>query len=230
MNCVGGGGNEEIKTTQKTDLSSWQIFYRYVFKNLNVWYVALMETFVYVVRFGLVSWIPIYLLNTKGFTKEQMSVAFFLFESAAMPSVLFAGYISDKFFKGLRMPLAIGATVIIFFMIIGYFVSNNLYLVIFFVAMAGCLIYVPQFLIGVQSVEIVPSFAVGSAVGLTGFMSYVVGASLGTKAIGWAVDYYKSWNAGLIMLLSACVLCIFFSILCHFSAKKLQKNKGVGYV
>ncbi|BEK50315.1 MFS transporter [Campylobacter coli] len=50
-------------------------------------------------------------------------------------------------------------------------------------------------------------------------MSYVVGASLGTKAIGWAVDYYGSWNAGLIMLLSACILC---SILCHFGAKKKE--------
>ncbi|HEH6122182.1 TPA: hypothetical protein SHR31_000781 [Campylobacter jejuni] len=71
--------------------------------------------------------------------------------------------------------------------------------------------------------EVVPAFAVGSCVGLRGFMSYVVGASLGTKAIGWTVDYYGSWNAGLIMLLSACILCILCilcSTLCHFSAKK----------
>ncbi|EHU8851499.1 hypothetical protein KZS10_001290 [Campylobacter coli] len=65
-------------------------------------------------------------------------------------------------------------------------------------------------------------------------MSYVVGASLGTKAIGWAVDYYGSWNvgwavdyygswnAGLIMFLSACILCILCSILCHFGAKKKE--------
>ncbi|XAU16696.1 hypothetical protein WHQ16_01685 [Campylobacter jejuni] len=118
------------------------------------------------------------------------------------------------------MPPAIGAMVIIFFMIIGYFTSNNLYMVIFFAAMAGCLVYIPQFLASVQTMEVVPAFAVGSCVGLRGFMSYVVGASLGTKAIGWAVDYYGSWNAGLIMLLSACILCILCSTLCHFSAKK----------
>lgn len=33
------------------------------------------------------------------------------------------------------MPPAIGAMVIIFFMIIGYFTSNNLYMVTFFAAM-----------------------------------------------------------------------------------------------
>lgn len=48
--------------------------------------------------------------------------------------------------------------------------------------MAGCLIYIPQFLASVQTMEVVPAFAVGSCVGLRGFMSYVVGTSLGTKA------------------------------------------------
>lgn len=93
------------------------------------------------VRFGLISWLPIYLLETKGFNKEQMGIAFWLFEWAAIPSTLLAGYISDKIFKGYRMPPAIGAMVIIFFMIIGYFTSNNLYMVTFFAAMAGCLVY-----------------------------------------------------------------------------------------
>ncbi|EAK9928355.1 MFS transporter [Campylobacter jejuni] len=68
--------------------------------------------------------------------------------------------------------------------------------------------------------EVIPTFAAGSCVELRDFMSYVVGASLGTKAIGWAVDYYGSWNADLIMLLSACILYILCSTLCHFSAKK----------
>ncbi|EOF4772328.1 hypothetical protein ACKX3E_000907 [Campylobacter jejuni] len=124
-----------------------------------------MDTFVYMVRFGLISWLPIYLLETKGFNKEQIGIAFWLFEWAAIPSTLLAGYISDKIFKGYRMPPAIGAMVIIFF-----------------AAMAGCLVYIPQFLASMQTMEVVPAFAVGSCVGLHGFMSYVVGASLGTKA------------------------------------------------
>ncbi|WP_265324590.1 MFS transporter [Campylobacter coli] len=222
INEMRGIKTEEIKAVETPNLSSFEIFYRYVLKNKNAWYVAWMDTFVYMVRFGLISWLPIYLLETKGFNKEQMGIAFWLFEWAAIPSTLLAGYISDKIFKGYRMPPAIGAMVIIFFMIIGYFTSNNLYMVIFFAAMAGCLVYIPQFLASVQTMEVVPAFAVGSCVGLRGFMSYVVGASLGTKAIGWAVDYYGSWNAGLIMLLSACILCILCSILCHFGAKKKE--------
>lgn len=220
LNLMRGIKDEEVKAVQSPNLSSFQIFYQYVLKNKNAWYVAWMDTFVYMVRFGLISWLPIYLTDAKNFTKDQMGVAFLFFEWAAIPSTLLAGYISDKFFKGYRMPPAIAAMVIIFFMIIGYFTSNNLHLVIFFAAMADCLVYIPQFLASVQTMEVVPAFAVGSCVGLRGFMSYVVGASLGTKAIGWAVDYFNSWNAGLIMLLSACVLCMLCSTLCHFSAKK----------
>ncbi|HHS6756814.1 TPA: MFS transporter [Campylobacter jejuni] len=181
INEMRGIKTEEIKAVETPNLSSFEIFYRYVLKNKNAWYVAWMDTFVYMVRFGFISWLPIYLLETKGFNKEQMDIAFWLFEWAAIPSTLLAGYISDKIFKGYRMPPAIGAMVIIFFMIIGYFTSNNLYMIIFFAAMAGCLVYIPQFLASVQTMEVVPAFTVGSYVELRGFMSYVVGASLGTK-------------------------------------------------
>ena len=44
---------------------------------------------------------PIYLLQVKGFSKAEMSVAFLFFEWAAIPSTILAGYISDKFFKRL---------------------------------------------------------------------------------------------------------------------------------
>ncbi|MBB7843388.1 MFS transporter, partial [Escherichia coli] len=67
--------------------------------------------------------------------------------------------------------------------------SESLFMVTIFAAIVGCLIYVPQFLASVQTMEIVPSFAVGSAVGLRGFMSYIFGASLGTSLFGIMVDH-----------------------------------------
>lgn len=213
------GYEEDIKNSASTtDLSSKEIFVRYVLKNPNAWYVAWMDTFVYMIRFGLINWLPIYLLSVKGFSKEQMHTAFLFFEWAAIPSTMLAGIISDRLFKGYRMPPAILAVCIIFFMIIGYFTSDNIYYTIFFAAAAGCLVYVPQFLASVQTMEVVPAFAVGSCVGLRGFMSYVVGASLGTMLLGAMVDAF-GWNAGLYMLLFACIMCIVFSLLCHFGAK-----------
>ena len=47
------------------------------------------------------------MLETKGFTKAQMGTAFAIFEWAAIPSTLLAGWLTDTYFKGRRMPLAI---------------------------------------------------------------------------------------------------------------------------
>lgn len=78
------------------NMSAFQIFCTYVLRNKNAWYVSLVDVFVYMVRFGMISWLPIYLLTVKHFSKEQMSVAFLFFEWAAIPSTLLAGWLSDK--------------------------------------------------------------------------------------------------------------------------------------
>ncbi len=54
-------------------------------------YISLVDVFVHMVRFGMISWLPIYSLTVKHFSKEQMSVAFF--EWAAIPSTLLAGWL-----------------------------------------------------------------------------------------------------------------------------------------
>ena len=191
------------------NMSAFQIFCTYVLRNKNAWYVSLVDVFVYMVRFGMISWLPIYLLTVKHFSKEQMSVAFLFFEWAAIPSTLLAGWLSDKLFKGRRMPLAMICMALIFICLIGYWKSESLFMVTIFAAIVGCLIYVPQFLASVQTMEIVPSFAVGSAVGLRGFMSYIFGASLGTSLFGIMVDHI-GWHGGFYLLGCGIICCIIF--------------------
>lgn len=222
---ITGEQNDKNDTTEQAKaaegLSAGQIFYKYVFKNKNAWFISLVDTFVYLIRFGILTWIPIYLLQVKGFSKAEMAIAFLVFEWAAIPSTLFAGYISDKLFKGYRMPPAIISLLIIIFCIFGYWQSTTLTAVTIFAAIIGCLIYIPQFLASVQTMEIVPPFAVGSAVGLRGFMSYIVGASGGTSLYGLIVDRV-GWDGGFYLLLGGAVLCIVFCILAHFGAKQLK--------
>lgn len=211
----------EKKDQAPENMSSWQIFKTYVLPNKNVWFISLVDTFVYTVRFGMLTWMPIYLLQVKGFSKAEMAVAFLFFEWAAIPSTLFSGVISDKFFKGYRMPPAIISMVLIFGCIIGYWQSDSLMMTTVFAAIVGCLIYIPQFLASVQTMEVVPSYAVGSAVGLRGFMSYIIGASLGTSLFGIVVDRV-GWNGGFYILFTAVILCIIFCVLTHHGAKKLH--------
>ena len=206
------------------NMSVFQIFCTYVLRNKNAWYVSLVDVFVYMVRFGMISWLPIYLLTEKHFSKEQMSIAFLFFEWAAIPSTLLAGWLTDKLFKGRRMPLAMICMALIFVCLIGYWKSESLLMVTIFAAIVGCLIYVPQFLASVQTMEIVPSFAVGSAVGLRGFMSYIFGASLGTSLFGVMVDK-MGWHGGFYLLMGGIVCCILFCYLSHRGALELEQQR-----
>lgn len=216
----------KTKNTAKApeNMSAFQIFCTYVLRNKNTWYISLVDVFVYMVRFGMISWLPIYLLTVKYFSKEQMSVAFLFFEWAAIPSTLLAGWLSDKLFKGRRMPLAMICMALIFVCLIGYWKSESLLMVTIFAAIVGCLIYVPQFLASVQTMEIVPSFAVGSAVGLRGFMSYIFGASLGTSLFGVMVDKL-GWYGGFYLLMGGIVCCILFCYLSHCGALELERQR-----
>jgi OPA family phosphoglycerate-like MFS transporter len=206
------------------NMSAFQIFCTYVLRNKNAWYVSLVDVFVYMVRFGMISWLPIYLLTEKHFSKEQMSIAFLFFEWAAIPSTQLAGWLSDKLFKGRRMPLAMICMVMIFICLIGYWKSDSLLMVTIFAAIVGCLIYVPQFLASVQTMEIVPSFAVGSAVGLRGFMSYIFGATLGTSLFGVMVDN-MGWHGGFYLLMGGVVCCILFCYLSHRGVLALERER-----
>lgn len=206
------------------NMSAFQIFCTYVLRNKNAWYVSLVDVFVYMVRFGMISWLPIYLLTEKHFSKEQMSIAFLFFEWAAIPSTLLAGWLTDKLFKGRRMPLTMICMALIFVCLIGYWKSESLLMVTIFAAIVGCLIYVPQFLASVQTMEIVPSFAVGSAVGLRGFMSYIFGASLGTSLFGVMVDK-MGWHGGFYLLMGGIVCCILFCYLSHRGALELEQQR-----
>jgi OPA family phosphoglycerate-like MFS transporter len=206
------------------NMTAFQIFRRYVLPNKHVWYISLVDAFVYLIRFGMITWLPIYLLQSKGFSKGQMGMAFAIFEWAAIPSTLFAGVLTDKFFKGRRMPLAIVCMSGILASLFFYFESTSLLAVTVACGAIGCLIYVPQFLASVQTMEIVPQFAVGSAVGLRGFMSYVVGSTLGTAFVGKMVDIY-GWSASFYVLFSGAVLCIVFCILAHRGTLELEARK-----
>ena len=207
-------------------MSARDIFRNYVLTNKNVWYVSMMDVFVYMVRFGVITWLPLYLLHEKNFSKGQMGMAYAFFEWAAIPSTLLAGYVSDRFFRGRRMPLAMVCMVIIFGALLVYWQAQSLLVTGIAVATIGCLIYVPQFLASVQTIDFVPGFAVGSATGLRGILSYVLGASLGTSMFGILVDRF-GWHAGFYLLLGGATCCLLFCYLTHLGALELERKKSL---
>lgn len=205
-------------------MKSYEIFYNYVFKNKNSWYLVFIDIFTYMVRFGMITWIPLYLLTVKGFTREEMAFSFLLFEWAAIPSTLIAGYLVDKFFKGRVMMLPFICLAIVFICVLGYMQSTNVILITLFATITGCLIYIPQSMVAVQAMEVIPSFALGSAVGLRGLMSYLVGSSLGTTLFGFMVKEF-GWESGFYTIMLGVIICMFFCYLSNLGVQRIYNQK-----
>ena len=74
-------------------------------------------------------------------------------------------------------------------------------------------------MVAVQAMEVIPSFALGSAVGLRGFMSYIVGSTFGTTLFGFVVDKF-GWSSGFYTIMCGAVMCFIF---CYLSHRGLQK-------
>lgn len=226
MNQILNNEKEELVITkdENVNLSTWQIFSQYILKDKNVWFVSFIDVFTYMIRFGVLTWLPLYLLETKGFTKGQMSAAFAIFEWAAIPSTLFAGWVTDTYFKGKRMPLAMIALVGVGIALFAYWGGTDLITVTIGAGIIGCLIYVPMFLSSLQTIELVPSFAAGSATGLRGLLSYILGSFSGTALFGILAQKF-GWDAGFYLLLFAVVGCIFCCYMTHLGVLQLEKKK-----
>jgi len=92
--------NEQILTFR-------EIFFGHIFNNGLLWAIAASNAFVYFVRYGVVDWVPTYLQTEKGFSFQQSSTAWALFEYAAIPGTILCGWMSDKVFRGYRAPATI---------------------------------------------------------------------------------------------------------------------------
>lgn len=214
----------ETDDAKPANMSAWQIFYHYVFKNKNSWWLVGIDIFTYMVRFGMITWIPLYLLTVKGLTRGEMGLSFMLFEWAAIPSSLIAGILVDKLFKGKVMLLPIACLLVVLACVFGYMTSDSVWAITIFATITGCLIYVPQSMVAVQAMEVIPSFALGSAVGLRGLMSYLVGSSLGTTLFGYMVDHF-GWESGFYTIMVGAILCMTFCLLSHRGVQKIYGKK-----
>lgn len=81
-----------------------------------------------------------------------------------------------------------------------------------------------MFLSSLQTIELVPPFAAGSATGLRGLLSYVLGSFSGTALFGILAQNF-GWDAGFYLLLFAVVGCIFCCIMTHRGVMRLEQKK-----
>lgn len=197
------------KKSAEQELTTRQILQKYVFPNKLLWYIALANVFVYLLRYGILDWAPTYLKEVKHFELAKSSWTYFLYEYAGIPGTLLCGWMSDKVFKGNRgatgmffMTLVTIATVVYWLNPAGNPGVDMLCMIVI-----GFLIYGPVMLIGLHALELAPKKAAGTAAGFTGLFGYLGGSVAASSIVGYTVDYF-GWDGGFMVMIGGCVLAV----------------------
>ena len=217
--------NYDEKTAEK-NLTTKEIFFTYVFKNRLLWYIALANVFVYLIRYGVLNWSPVYLSEVTHFDFKGTAWAYTIYELAAIPGTLLCGWVSDKVFKGRR-----GLTGVVFMTLTTLAVValwmhpatpadklaqyanvewfRNPYQLTDFILLTtvGFLIYGPVMLIGLHALELAPKKAAGTAAGFTGLFGYLGGTVAAAYVIGRTAERY-GWDKGFEVIVGGGIIAI----------------------
>ena len=190
------------------------IVFRYVLPNRWLWAIATANVFCYFVRYGVENWIPTYFETAKGYTFKESSIGWILYEVAAIPGTVACGWISDKWFKTQRAPAIILFMALTVVGVVVYWLNAKGPLWIDYAALTaiGFLIYGPIMAIGLQSLDLVPKKAAGTAAGFTGLFGYVFGSAIAGTGVGWIADRW-GWGGVFGTMVACCLLTMLCSAL-----------------
>ena len=202
----------EEPADSRSTFSYREIFLGHVLNNRNLWFIAIANAFIYFVRYGVVNWIPTYLQTAKGFSFNESSAGWALYEFAAIPGTVACGWVSDKVFRGQRAPATILFMALTLVAVVAYWLNLHGPLWIDYAALfaIGFLIYGPIMIVGLHALDLVPKQAAGTAAGFTGFFGYVFGSAIAGTGVGWIADHW-GWTGVFATMVACCVLTIAFS-------------------
>ena len=216
---------KNYSSKQEEVLSTKEIFMNYVLNNKLLWFIAIANAFVYMVRYGCLDWAPTFLKEAQGYDIKQAGWAYFAYEFAAIPGTLFCGWLSDKIFNGRRaIPTILFMALVAVFILLYWQFSDNYVIVTMSLIAIGFFIYGPVMLIGVQALDLAPKNAAGTAAGLTGFFGYFFGTAILANIVMGYVAESAGWDWTFVLLIAACALSIVFMAFTYKEEQYLAKN------
>lgn len=209
------------KENSEVELTAKQILFDKVLNNKFVWVMAASYFFVYVVRTAVNDWTIPYLVEL-GFDRVLASASILWFEIGGFIGMLVAGWCSDMFFQGRRVPFmllcAIGMAITLYCFAD---IPNSVHSVKYcysLMAAIGFFVFGPQMLIGLAAAEYVDKKAACTANGFVSCWAYV-GAAVTGYPLGFIIDYSWDWY---YWILVACSI-ITFLILMPLTFKSEQE-------
>lgn len=180
---------------------------RLVFGNKVIWMVALSNFFVYIVRFGFLDWGPTFLKQYKGIPVSKGGLMIIAFEVAAIVGTIFAGWATDKWFKGRGVRTCVFCMLLTALCAFGFWFLPQgapIWQATALLMGAGFFIYGPQALIGITVANQATKDAAAMANGFTGIMGY-----LSTLVSGIGIAFMKEnfgWGAALFAIAATALM------------------------
>ena len=149
---------------------------RLVFGNRVIWMIAFANFFVYIIRFGFLDWGPTFLKEFKGISVEKGGLMTIAFELAAVVGTIFAGWATDRFFKGRGVRMSVICMFFAALFAFGFWYLPKgapIWGATLLLMGAGFCIYGPQALVGIVAANQATKEAAAMANGFVGVMGYL---------------------------------------------------------
>ena len=198
------GAAGEPQVEERPDESYWQTMRRFVFTNRLVLTVAVINALLYFLRFGILNWMPAFLGTEQGFEKREYLMAFSVLEWVAIPGSFFFAWLSVKAPNRQSVVGFIGL-VALAGLILFYLGNRSYALLLVCSGLMGALIYGPQLIVNIMTLNFVPLKAAGVAVGFVGLFGYIVGELAANLVMPILAEAF-SWTASLSFLAAVALL------------------------
>jgi len=209
------GGAETAVERKVTDADRRRL----VFRNRVIWLCAVANFFVYVVRFGFLDWGPTFLKEYKGVEVSKGGLMIIAFELAAIVGTVFAGWFTDKVFKGRGIRMCVFCMFFAGLCAFGFWYLPGgapIWQATLLLMGTGFFIYGPQALIGIVAAQQATNDAAAMANGFMGIMGY---AATTVSGLGIAlVSKHFGWNAALVAI-AGCAFVGMALFLCAWTAR-----------
>lgn len=215
---------EELLPNTHFCLSIKEILFKQVLNNKYVWIFAISYFFIYVVRTAINDWAFFYLTKAKNMPDMWAGYGISAFEIGGFAGMLIAGWGSDYFWKGNRVPAMVISALGLIFSILGFKCVglDQVWLDMMFLMLIGAFVFSPQMIVGLAAAEFVDKRAAATSNGFAGTLGYF-GAAFAGYPVGLIIDKW-GWHGFFIALMMSSTV-IFLMLLPLWSISGESKGK-----
>lgn len=182
----------------------WTLVRREVFTNRVILTLAAINAMLYFLRFGILNWMPAFLGTEMGFNRAQYSMAFSSLEWIAIPGSFLFAWLSATMPNRQSLVGCLGLTTLAGLIL--FYMGNRSYpLLLASAGLMGMLVYGPQLIVNVLTLNLVPLRAAGVAVGFVGLGGYLVGELCANLVMPLLAERF-SWATSLALLAGIAVV------------------------